>query len=140
MSALKHKLLPRAAALTLGRPCTIPRPFSAVVARSANLDVPSSSGLGMSRPLHSTARKLNADPTRSNKQLLPEFSLKDKIVVVSGGGRGVGLVQAEAVLEAGATGTAFSSTNLLPFLGGRHGSNIAPPQYMPSTFCQNRRP
>ncbi|KAK0617853.1 hypothetical protein B0T17DRAFT_591811 [Bombardia bombarda] len=34
--------------------------------------------------------------------LLPEFSLKDKVIVVSGGGRGVGLTQAEALLEAGA--------------------------------------
>ncbi|KAM0294205.1 hypothetical protein ACHAO9_001905 [Fusarium lateritium] len=35
--------------------------------------------------------------------LLPEFSLKDKVVVVSGGARGLGLVQIEALLEAGAT-------------------------------------
>jgi hypothetical protein len=56
------------------------------------------------RLLHQTSIRRNADPTISNKQLLPEFSLKDKVVVVSGGGRGVGLVQAQAVLEAGATG------------------------------------
>lgn len=36
--------------------------------------------------------------------LLPEFSLKDHVVVVSGGARGLGLVQAEALLEAGALG------------------------------------
>ncbi|KAH6885973.1 hypothetical protein B0T10DRAFT_408543 [Thelonectria olida] len=34
--------------------------------------------------------------------LLPEFSLKDKVIVVSGGARGLGLVQIEACLEAGA--------------------------------------
>ncbi|KAL7945058.1 NAD(P)-binding protein [Trichoderma barbatum] len=34
--------------------------------------------------------------------LLAEFSMKDKVVVISGGGRGLGLVQAEALLEAGA--------------------------------------
>jgi hypothetical protein len=34
---------------------------------------------------------------------LPEFSLSNKIVLVSGAARGLGLVQAEALLEAGAT-------------------------------------
>lgn len=36
---------------------------------------------------------------------LPEFSLASKVVLVSGGARGLGLTQAEALLEAGATGT-----------------------------------
>lgn len=35
---------------------------------------------------------------------LPEFSLRDKVVLVTGGARGLGLTQAEALLEAGATG------------------------------------
>lgn len=40
---------------------------------------------------------------------LPEFNLVDKVVLVSGAARGLGLVQAEALLEAGATG---SSTHI----------------------------
>lgn len=35
---------------------------------------------------------------------LPEFNLVDKVVLVSGAARGLGLVQAEALLEAGAIG------------------------------------
>jgi hypothetical protein len=38
------------------------------------------------------------------KKRLPEFSLADKVVLVSGGARGLGLTQAEGLLEAGATG------------------------------------
>lgn len=34
---------------------------------------------------------------------LPEFALNDKVVLVTGGARGLGLVQAEALCEAGAT-------------------------------------
>lgn len=34
---------------------------------------------------------------------MPEFDLRDKVVLVSGAARGLGLTQAEALLEAGAT-------------------------------------
>ena len=57
------------------------------------------------RSLHATARNLGVDPVAHGpKGLLPEFSLKDKVIVVSGGAQGLGLVQTEALLEAGATG------------------------------------
>ncbi|KAH6609026.1 d-arabinitol 2-dehydrogenase [Trichoderma cornu-damae] len=41
------------------------------------------------------------DPV-ARPHLLAEFTMKDRVVVISGGGRGLGLVQAEALLEAGA--------------------------------------
>lgn len=37
------------------------------------------------------------------KRRMPEFNLADKVVLVSGAARGLGLTQAEALLEAGAT-------------------------------------
>ncbi|EJD36153.1 NAD(P)-binding protein [Auricularia subglabra TFB-10046 SS5] len=38
---------------------------------------------------------------QSIRVLLPEFSLKDRVYVVTGGARGLGLTQVEAILEAG---------------------------------------
>ena len=42
-------------------------------------------------------------PPPPSTPLLPEFSLHTKTILITGGGRGLGLVQAEALLEAGAT-------------------------------------
>ncbi|WZH39496.1 uncharacterized protein QYS62_000417 [Fusarium acuminatum] len=52
------------------------------------------------RAFHDTIPRPN---TLGQSRLLPEFSLKDKVIVVSGGARGLGLIQIEALLEAGAT-------------------------------------
>lgn len=52
-----------------------------------------------------------ADAARSflgTQKRLPEFNLTDKVILVSGGARGLGLTQAEALLEAGATGKIMS--------------------------------
>lgn len=81
------------------------------------------------RQFHNTPRILNASATRppppppdaeaaalskgdagpaptylGTTKRLPEFNLVDKVVLVSGAARGLGLVQAEALLEAGAVG------------------------------------
>lgn len=64
----------------------------------------------VSRALHSSPTHRNTDtdtsrnPTSNPKRghLLPEFSLQDRVIIVSGGARGLGLTQAEALLEAGA--------------------------------------
>ncbi|KAI0390295.1 hypothetical protein F5Y17DRAFT_72297 [Xylariaceae sp. FL0594] len=42
-------------------------------------------------------------PKSVPRGILPEFDLTGKVIVVSGGAQGLGLVQAEALLEAGAT-------------------------------------
>ncbi|KAJ9133013.1 Short chain dehydrogenase [Pleurostoma richardsiae] len=53
------------------------------------------------RPFHNSSGRCSDSPF--GKSRLPEFSLKGKVIVVSGAGRGLGLVQSEALLEAGAT-------------------------------------
>ncbi|KAK3899202.1 hypothetical protein C8A05DRAFT_37197 [Staphylotrichum tortipilum] len=55
-----------------------------------------STPIAFSRAFHQTKTQ------RDRSNLLREFSLKDRVVVISGGARGVGLTQAEALLEAGA--------------------------------------
>ncbi|KAI1751868.1 hypothetical protein F4782DRAFT_540672 [Xylaria castorea] len=53
----------------------------------------------------SQSSKYDNSPTSQPpaKGILPEFDLKGKVIVVSGGAQGLGVVQAEALLEAGAT-------------------------------------
>lgn len=53
------------------------------------------------RQLHGTAARRDGYTFKETGRL-PEFSLKDRVILVSGAGRGLGLVQSEALLEAGA--------------------------------------
>ena len=59
----------------------------------------------LSPPAHEM-RSLNnitdAASSLSTLERMPEFNLKDKVILVSGAARGLGLTQAEALLEAGA--------------------------------------
>jgi hypothetical protein len=63
----------------------------------------SRAGVTASPPLSTSRSSSTTAASTRNPTVLPEFSLAGKIVIVSGAGRGLGLVQAEALLEAGAT-------------------------------------
>ena len=56
-------------------------------------------------PLQEAQKLLNNEPATflATKKRMPEFNLTDNVVLISGGARGLGLTQAEALLEAGAT-------------------------------------
>ncbi|KAI0015857.1 hypothetical protein F4780DRAFT_38006 [Xylariomycetidae sp. FL0641] len=48
-------------------------------------------------------KDIRSGARQSSKGILPEFNMKGKVIVVSGGAQGLGLVQVEALLEAGTT-------------------------------------
>ena len=79
---------------------------SALLQTQSRIIVPTVTSLTHARALHQTSpRRLPAsEPFKLDRtKRMPEFfSLQDKVILISGGGRGVGLTQAEAVLEAGA--------------------------------------
>ena len=97
--------LPRAIGPALSRalPCILPRRSSALVLHRT-AQHPIAQARESTNPLAPMgSRRFHQSPPRqSQNTLLPEFSLKEKVIIVSGGARGVGLTQAEGLLEAGA--------------------------------------
>lgn len=101
MSGAISRLAPRLAATRLLP--RLPLAGRAVVSGLSNFNNSTGNAQGPSRPrqFHVTASRSNG-LTFENTGRLPEFSLRDKVIVVTGAGRGLGLVQSEALLEAGA--------------------------------------
>lgn len=99
------RMLPRVAARIMrSQQLTIQRAAFSIAPRLCNA---SSTGGPPPAPDAEAAavRNGNPPPYLGTTKRLPEFNLVDKVVLVSGAARGLGLVQAEALLEAGATGT-----------------------------------
>jgi len=82
------------------------RPLYAYNHRTFTASPPSRRAAPSPIPEESTGLKKNTQPPTSSSlggtTRLPEFNLTGKVVLVSGAARGLGLVQAEALLEAGA--------------------------------------
>ncbi|KAI1202763.1 hypothetical protein F5X97DRAFT_189133 [Nemania serpens] len=86
---------------TLGGAIT-PRAQGLISSRTSHANICQARCLSSKPPSASKPNTAQNTPSPA-KETLPEFSLKGRVVVVSGGAQGLGVVQAEALLEAGAT-------------------------------------
>ncbi|KAI0473675.1 hypothetical protein GGR56DRAFT_696123 [Xylariaceae sp. FL0804] len=93
---------PRMAAATLRTTAAPPR-----IRGAASFSASSRPRVPEQTPPSTKYPNLKADITpvtrAPRKGILPEFGMEGKVIVVSGGAQGLGLVQVEALLEAGAT-------------------------------------
>jgi len=98
------RILPRATSRALRPRSQIPSVTRAFSAVPRQFNATPTRGPPSPPDAESAALRNGNPPTYlGTTKRLPEFNLVDKVVLVSGAARGLGLVQAEALLEAGAT-------------------------------------
>ena len=103
----KSSLIPRQTQNCRYFSVCVPRAASSTLENPPQGNPPQSPGRGppAAPPQDNESVRNNGEPANflGTIKRMPEFNLTDKVVLVSGAARGLGLTQAEALLEAGAT-------------------------------------